>query len=175
MDTNILNQLRDLHEPLPPDSWPPTIGWWLALLLVIIVTSFGINWWLARRAEFLPYKIAIREASKLETNLVSDHLNGKNYVNSINELLKRLVVHIEESEDAPRLHSDEWLRFLAKRFEESRFTGPQGRALGSQRYSKETLDIEKLPELIRETLKSAYKTRPKNKIKSLIPKTHHEY
>ena len=175
MDSNILSQLRDLHEPLPPDSWPPTIGWWLALVLVIIVTSFGINWWRARRAKFLPYKIAIQEASELKNNLLNNHTNEKNYVNSINELLKRLVVHIEESEDAPRLHSDEWLHFLAKRFEEPRFTGPQGRALGPLRYSKETLDINKLPKLIHETLKNAYKTRPKNTVQSLVPKTENEY
>ena len=164
MDSNILSQLRDLHEPLPPDSWPPTIGWWLALALVIIATSFGINWWRTRRAKFLPYKIAIQEASELKTNLLNNHTNGKNYVNSINELLKRLVVHI-----------DEWLHFLAKRFEEPRFTGPQGRALGSLRYSKETLDITKLPKLIHDTLKSAYKTRPKNTVHSPVPKTENEY
>ncbi len=73
------------------------------------------------------------------------------------------------------MHSDEWLHFLAKRFEEPRFTGPQGRALGPLRYSKETLDINKLPKLIHETLKSAYKTRPKNTVQSLVPKTENEY
>lgn len=161
MDPTILEQLRDLHEPLPPGPWPPSIGWWVLLALLITLIAFGINQWLRYRQRVLPYRIAILEAAELESLLRSDRTNPKHYINAVNALLKRLIVHIEHSVDAPRLHGEAWLHFLAERFQEPRFSDTPACALGLQRYTKESLNINELPPLIKNTLKKAYKTRPK--------------
>ena len=39
-----LAQLRDIHLPGPVESWPPAIGWWilLAIILLLVLAVFKL-------------------------------------------------------------------------------------------------------------------------------------
>lgn len=68
MNPELLGNLRDIHEPLPPPFWPPAPGWWILafLILVLIAVATYLAWRRYRAIERarMPYRVAERELAR---------------------------------------------------------------------------------------------------------------
>ncbi|MFM7118713.1 MAG: DUF4381 family protein, partial [Gammaproteobacteria bacterium] len=42
MQSDLLQQLRDIRTPPPPEWWPPAPGWWLVFGLVLLIAGYGV-------------------------------------------------------------------------------------------------------------------------------------
>ncbi len=149
MQTDPLQQLRDVHMPADPSWWPPAPGWWFiaaaAIALLVWLTFKLLQAWQARAA--------IREARTLHLNNLARFQEGeideKRYTDITNELLKRLlVVAMGRTQLAP-LSGQAWLEALDVSSDSDQFTAGPGSALGDIRYSKTPeVDVEGLHDVV---------------------------
>lgn len=101
-----LSGLRDIHMPVPPDWWPPAIGWWLVLIgvmVVLILGGLGYLYWYTR-----PRQYALRTwAATYKTTRDPVVL-----ARALSALLKRLALMIYPREQVAALAAEAWEAFL---------------------------------------------------------------
>ena len=147
-----LAALRDIQEPPPPILWPFAPGWWL-LGVVTIALLIWFAWRLYQTYRlFRPYRLLRRLTRQTNVMRRENKLDAREYVNQINELYKRLMVHVETSTRASRLFGDPWLSELEQRFPDTTFMKGPGRCLGSARFSQVAIDDQGLVDLVEQTL-----------------------
>ena len=153
MNPELLAELRDIHEPLAPLWWPPAPGWWLIAIACIAALVFGVRALLRIRRRNRPYRVGRDLFSDLEHRLTAGAIEPRAFVDLANELLKRLLIHVEGRIDATRATGDKWQRILAERYDEPAFAGRSGRLLGRDRFrpSGPSGDIGELVVLLRRT------------------------
>ena len=135
---NPLAQLKDVHAPPPIPWWPPAIGWWILLAVIIAVAIFA----------FIKYKNRVIIVSYKQKNALmdldsirSDYSKNKNVhatLDSISQILKRLAMFKYPERGVAALHDDAWLRFLDETGETDQFTKGAGAALTELRYKPKT-------------------------------------
>ncbi|MEZ5560390.1 MAG: DUF4381 domain-containing protein [Pseudomonadales bacterium] len=135
MDTDVLQQLRDIHLPADPSWWPPAPGWWLLALLVLLALAL-----LARRLRrALRARLPLRRARQLYAGIHARYRAGElsdvEYVHASNELLKRVFVHGLDRPGARRASGAEWLALLDRELGTSEFSTGPGRVLGDARFA----------------------------------------
>ena len=136
MQTDPLQQLRDVHMPADPGWWPPAPGWWMvAVVLIALLAWLSYKLLQAWRA-----RAAIREAKQLHAEHLarfnSGEIDAQRYTDVTNELIKRLlVVALGKTHLAP-LSGDAWLQALDASSRSEAFTSGPGAALGAARYSQ---------------------------------------
>ena len=115
MPPEALSQLRDLHLPDAPGWWPPAPGWWL---LAIAAIALAICLYLAlkrhsrRKRLMRPLREALTELNACNQSLTSRALVPMLYLDRINGLLKRLLVHGYGEKQLAGLSSEAWTRAL---------------------------------------------------------------
>jgi len=133
--SDLLQQLKDIHVPPAPGWWPPAPGWWLvagAILVCVLLLARGV-WraWQTRRP--------VRRARQLHAELARRHrageLDGRAYADACNELLKRLFVHGLGIDAARRVSDERWLALLDRALGEPGFTEGPGQILGDARFT----------------------------------------
>jgi hypothetical protein len=129
--------LRDIHLPTPPSWWPPAIGWWLLLGLLVVV--FALLWFLVRRFKQLRYrKQALLYLNELEQNVDST----SHFVAELSTLLRRSALCAFPDTDCASLSGSKWLEFLDQNLADTSFTTGVGRCLADGPYQPE-VDIER--------------------------------
>lgn len=108
MNSNPIEQLKDIHLPEPVGWWPPAPGWWILAALFLALLVIGIRW-LVRRYR---YRAAMREALA-ELKQISDA--DKNWPQQLNALLKRLTLSYFPRAQSAALYQQQWLDFLGSR------------------------------------------------------------
>ena len=108
MQSDPLQQLRDVHSPLDPAWWPPAPGWWI----VAIAVAFGLAWlfwkgWQTWRKR-APIRIAAREHKSYQSALAAGEISELDYLHQCNELLKRVLVRGYQRYDYASLSGDAW-------------------------------------------------------------------
>lgn len=102
-----LSGLKGLHLPLEPDFFPLAIGWWVALLLLLIILigaiSIGFYFW------FDPMRQAFREL-KLIYQAHPDHNIA--FAKEVSKLLKRVAILKFGRETVAQLSGPQWATFL---------------------------------------------------------------
>ena len=92
MQTDPLQQLKPLHLPPDPSWWPPAIGWWVLLIVLVILTG----WILYRLTKFFRAMRPVRHGkhllSDLYTSLKLGHISDEDFVHLSNQLIKRVLV-----------------------------------------------------------------------------------
>ena len=136
MQSDPLQQLRDVHSPLDPAWWPPAPGWWI----VAIAVAFGLAWlfwkgWQTWRKR-APIRIAAREHKSYQSALAAGEISELDYLHQCNELLKRVLVRGYQRYDYASLSGDAWLEALDQLSESSEFSKGPGQVLGNDRFSR---------------------------------------
>ncbi len=153
--SEVLDQLRDIHEPAAPGLWPIPVGWWGVAVLSFAILMFGSWVLLQERRRRQPYIRIRKSVRQLNDQRNAGSLDSLEYAMSVNLLFKELVVKIEGHEEATQLYGSRWLDFLAERFNNRAFVDGPGRCLGSNRYMEEAFSDAGLQDLVKTTLQRA--------------------
>ncbi len=150
---NILQQLKDIHQP-PAVSWLPLApGWYVVLILAIIALLFlGYGCWRLWR-KYRMRRIALRELENLKQAF---HKNAdKQYVAShLSILLRRVCLFRFSRHIVAGLEGVAWLEFLDKVTDTEQFTHGDGHALISAPYALQVDDnLDRLFTLVEQTIK----------------------
>lgn len=99
-ELDLLARLRDAHPPSAPMWWPPALGWWLLLGLVVALAALGLRygpaWW--RRL-----RLRVRLLAALESAATAAE---------ISQLLRIAVLERFPERGAAGLHGERWVAFL---------------------------------------------------------------
>ncbi len=135
MQSDPLQQLRDVHAPLDPSWWPPAPGWWVLTLLALCL----MVWAAWRLLQAWHHRAPLRAARKLHaqycTELEQGTLTPSSYIHASNELLKRLLVRGYNKHQFAPLSGMTWLQALDRLSDSRLFTEGAGQALGDARFS----------------------------------------
>jgi len=110
-----LSLLRDVHEPkgindiTMAEFWPPAIGWWILLALVILLplVIYVIQQIRIRSAKFY----ALQQMEKLQED---SGTNAAKFAEETSKLLKRIAILRFGKEKIATLSGKEWVSFLIK-------------------------------------------------------------
>lgn len=137
MNTDLLQQLKGLELPPEPAFWPPAPGWWLvfaALLAAIAWASVR----LAKRYRLArPRRSAKAELAALRQQFHAGEIRPSDYVDSVNELLKRLVLRYQPADSALIAFGESWLRYLDDVTNGEQYSSGPGHVLGNDRYQRQ--------------------------------------
>src|SRR5262245_32159818 len=134
MQSDLLQQLKDLHLPIPPGWWPPAPGWWLLLLIAVATLVLGVLALLRRRARQRPYRVARAELERIGVGFDAGRLNTHDLAHALSGLLKRASIAREGRTRIARLEGDAWLEYLDGVAGEAAFTTGAGALLGARRF-----------------------------------------
>jgi hypothetical protein len=130
-----LEQLRDLHLPQPPGLWPLAPGWWLiAALAFLAVALLAMRLYRAHRRR-RPFRSAVRALDELLARARLEQLSAREFADSVNDLLKRALVHGARRLDAAPLTGSAWLDYLDALVARNVFSRGPGAALGHARFA----------------------------------------
>ena len=147
METNPLQQLRDIHLPADPSWWPPAIGWWLLLLAAIAALIWAYRQ--ARRAHRrrAPLRAALALLDNLKAAEQAGEISAEEYLQHGNAVLKRLLVRALGRTEYAELSGQAWLEALNKLADTNVFTDSASAVLGDARFARSpAVDVETLNE-----------------------------
>ena len=153
METDPLQQLRDIHLPTEPSWWPPAIGWWILAVLFCLA-----SYWLARKIlrvwqDRAPIRAARAHYQQLHDALQRKNIDATTYCHRCNELLKRLLVHGLGYTHLSAEFDDRWLMALDASIGDQSFSQGAGKILGNARFQQDpTLDVSGLHEVMSKLL-----------------------
>lgn len=149
MESELLNQLRDIHLPQAPLWWPPAPGWWVLAALGLCLLAWGIVRLWRRWRRFRPARRARQLHRRLTLELRGDSIAPAAWLHRTNEVLKRLAVHGLGHREMIPAWGDDWLRYLDGRYGEPAFSRGAGRCLGPARFRRDAeVDIQALDGLV---------------------------
>lgn len=134
--------LRDIHLPDPISGWPPAIGWWLLLTLLVLL-GIGLALWLKNRRREAPVKRALRQLTDIE----NADLGAREKLQALSGLMKRVALSLDSREAVAGISGQDWLAWLALRTGDIRFEQPLGRRLIEAPYRPQ-VDAATLDELL---------------------------
>jgi len=122
--------LRDIHEPAAPSTWPPASGWWLLAVLVVATLITGVwgawrHWHHARR----------RQRILSELDGLGRNVGGPALVAGVSALLKRAALSRFPQLDVAALTGSDWLAFLDRTGGGGAFQNGAGRVLADGPYA----------------------------------------
>jgi len=151
-----LRQLRDLHVPPEPSMWPPAPGWWLLAAAVVALAVYGVIRLRRARRRARPFRLAGAALDQLLTDARAQRLNGRDFADAVNALLKRALIHGAHRDDAAPLTGTAWLAYLDRVSASDAFTRGAGASLGERRFAPDpNVDAAALHELARRVLDRA--------------------
>ena len=102
--------LRDIHLPDPVSWWPPALGWWL--LLALLILSIVFVFWLIRRRRL--FKLRNTSIAELEAiyKTYQEQYDAKRFTQELSVLLRRVSISYYPTTDAAGLTGATWLEFL---------------------------------------------------------------
>lgn len=106
-------QLRDIHLPADPGFWPLAPGWWLLIVLVLLVAYLLVKKLVKLRQKKHTIKLLQDKLSQLRENY-NQHKSKHRLAAEISDLLKRFVRHVLHDSQATALSGIEWINYLNK-------------------------------------------------------------
>jgi hypothetical protein len=103
MIAGLAARLRDAHAPGAPPWWPPAPGWWIALLLALLLAAFALRWGVPRwrRTRLRRRALAALEAAASAAE--------------VSQLLRAAALARFPREGAAGLQGESWIAFLEAR------------------------------------------------------------
>ncbi len=136
MNADLLNQLHDIHTPLPPPFWPPAPGWWIVTGLLILLLTSSV-WWGYRHYYISQAfkRIALQELTQMRENYQNNH-DISTLIMALSILLRRVALVKYPRSEIANLIGMEWLEFLDKTGKTQDFTNGPGQVLRTAPYQK---------------------------------------
>ena len=131
--SEVLGQLRDIHEPAPITWWPPTLAWWVLMLLSIVFIA-GLIIFFRKRLRSLK-----RIASLELKNIARDfdiHKSNERLLKDLSVFLRRVAIN-DKQKTIAGLTGNEWLQHLDELSQYPIFTSNYADLLLSGPYKKD--------------------------------------
>ena len=148
----MLQQLRDIHEPVAPYWFAPTPAWWVVACLAAVLLMVLVRVLWQRKRLYQPYWTIRRAARKENNSFLIKHLTDQEYTNNINILYKYLLITVEGRREAVPAFGSVWQEMLQDRFDEPDFVTGAGRDLGTIRFMRVKHYDGRLSDLVQRTL-----------------------
>ena len=104
-------QLRDVHLPQAISWWPPAVGWWILLVLIIALLTL-LSWRTVRHIRQNRYrKLAQTELQKSYLQW-QQNADTTSYLQGANAILKRILIHLEGATLVPSATGEVWVAML---------------------------------------------------------------
>ncbi len=148
---DLLSGLRDVIYPPEPSWWPPAIGWWLMLALVLALTAVSYQLLKILRQRSKTVKLMRRMES---INLLDPHEASA----QLSILMRRIAITRYPRETVAGLTGYAWLEFLDRSGDTDQFTKGPGKWLVSAPYSNnDGFEVESLVQVCQNWMKKAMK------------------
>lgn len=105
-----LLQLRDIHLPEPAGWWPPAIGWWLLMLIALVIAGLLLHR-LYRELRFRLWRRRLLNAFLHDMSGLMKQPDSQ-FMTEISSRLKRLALTLFREEQVAGLSGNGWLDFL---------------------------------------------------------------
>lgn len=140
--STLLSQLRDVHSPAPISFWPLAPGWWLLIVVFIIVLSVSIylcvrfwrtnEWKRQAKAQFIEKRKAYEASPSVETII------------EINKLLKQTLSSAKQDRQFLHAHGKSWEKALlsVKKRQQSVLNEAETKVLSQDIYSSKSCRLE---------------------------------
>lgn len=141
--TTSLAQLKDIHLPPPIGLWPLAPGWYVIMVLVILL--FGVSLYLIYRKH--QHAKAKKHALFLLVQYQKQYEQEHNVPETsarISELLRRVALVYYPRNEVASLHGKDWLLFLNKTSKGVDFILVKDLLLEAPFKTNETLDLNPL-------------------------------
>jgi hypothetical protein len=108
MNADWLTQLAPARAPAPPSWWPPAVGWWVLVGLILALAAGSILWW---RFAAGARRTRVRRAAIAELNRIRA-LDEADRAPEIQRLMRRFAITVYGATAAANLSGQAWLRFV---------------------------------------------------------------
>ena len=120
-------QLQDIHLPESASIWPLAIGWWVLIVMIILVATWLIIKAIKRVKQKRYQKKILSQFKALEKKLKENPSNAT--VSEINTLLRQLAITYYPRSKTASLTGGDWLNFLDESGDTHDFSRGAGRIL----------------------------------------------
>jgi hypothetical protein len=120
-------QLQDIHLPESASIWPLALGWWILLVMIILMATWLILKALKRAKQKKYQRKILGKFKSLEQKLKNDPSNAT--VAEINTLLRQLAITYYSRAEIASLTGGDWLHFLDESGDTQDFSRGAGRIL----------------------------------------------
>ena len=148
-----IDGLRDIHLPDAISWWPPAIGWWILLALVIAAIIFIPK--IYRRMTFTPLK---KVASLTFNNIIERHKKNNDdmrFIIETSQFLRQTAMSYYGREDVAQLTGEKWVQVLNDLTEQTHFNDELKQTLINAPYQKNSpIDVQHLIEVVKNWLKN---------------------
>lgn len=122
--------LRDIHLPQGIGWWPPAVGWWILLALVLLLAYIAM-----RAYRYFTRTTATTQAVKLlDTLRLDDSISQIEKVRQLSCLLRRLAISVDSDSEVAGLYDRAWLNYLDQSVPGTPFTQGPGTILADGPY-----------------------------------------
>ncbi len=142
MPTNLLAQLKDIHQPAAIGFWPLAPGWYIVIAFIIMASIVLLHFLYKRWLLRLHKRDILNQIDVLLSRY--QHERTSDAVAQLSVLLRRVSLDCFPRKEVAGLHGDAWLIFLEQhcptnRQEKNLFTTGVGRLLISAPYQSGTI------------------------------------
>jgi len=109
--------LKDIHLPDTVSWWPPALGYWLLITLIIFIIA-GVYIIHIIRQRIRVKKSALAELNKVKQHY-QQHPDDKTLVNALAALLRRAAISSYPRSDCASLTGKAWLSWLDKQLKQT--------------------------------------------------------
>lgn len=134
---NPLAQLRDIHVPRFLGFWPPAVGWYLLLLLTLLILVGAWFGWRSYQRRIAPRQEALGKLAKLK-QLYARDADPVAIAIELSMLLRRAALAKYPRLQVASLRDNAWLKFLDKTGNTVEFTSGVGQALITAPYQRQS-------------------------------------
>jgi len=120
-----LEALRDIHAPATPGVWPPAIGWWMVILIAILLAFFSprLTRFARRKAERRRF---LKRADQLKQQAMTSPGDA---VAGLSSLVRDVAVARFPEQKMAGVTGGAWLEFLTETSDGDDFTSGAGAGL----------------------------------------------
>lgn len=153
MDQSQTLPLKDIHLPETISFWPPAIGWWLILILFVLLLIAG----------WILFKKITRVTITKQATIVLQSIKNNPETTDLDKLqslciwLRRVAISSSPRHDVASLSGTSWLNYLDSSLDNTPFSKGIGKHIISSQYQQslpDDVDLTHLFELCEHWLKA---------------------